>query len=89
MFIRKKKNKSGTTSVVVVDKSKGGFRELATIGVSLDEQILSELYIEGKKWIAARRGMQAMFLQDAQQREEKQVTEYLLDNIETILLNGT
>jgi len=89
MFIRKKKNKSGTTSVVVVDKSKGGFRELATIGVSSDEQTLSELYIEGKKWIASRRGMQDMFLQDEQQREEKQVTEYLLDNIENILLNGT
>lgn len=34
MFIRKKKNRSGTTSVVIVDKTRGRFRELITIGVS-------------------------------------------------------
>ena len=34
MFIRKKKNRSGTTSVVVAEKRNGVFRELRTIGVS-------------------------------------------------------
>ena len=28
MFVRKKKNKSGTISVVVIDKSHGGFKEV-------------------------------------------------------------
>ena len=28
MFVRKKKNRSGTISVVVVDKSRGKFREV-------------------------------------------------------------
>ena len=32
MFIRKRNNKSGTTSIVVVDKSKGHFRELTNNG---------------------------------------------------------
>ena len=34
MFLRKKKNRSGTVSVVVVDKSQGRFKEIKTIGVS-------------------------------------------------------
>ena len=89
MFIRKKKNRSGTTSVVVIDKSKGQFRELTTIGISSDEVTLSKLCNEGKKWIASRTGVQDMFLLEEQQREEKQVTDYLLGNIENILLNGT
>ena len=33
MFVRKKKNRSGTTSVVVVDKHGGKFKELCTIGM--------------------------------------------------------
>jgi len=89
MFIRKKKNRSGTTSIVVVDKSSGRFRELTTIGVSSDEKIIAELYVQGKKWIAAHNGVRDMFLIDAQQREEREVTNYLLGNIENILLNGT
>jgi len=59
------------------------------MGVSSDETTLSELYRQGKKWIAAQTGMQDMFTQQEQQREEKQVTDYLLSNIENILLNGT
>ena len=88
MYVRKKKNRSGTTSVVIVDKSSGKIRYLETIGVSSDEKTLSELYVQGKKWIAVRSGVRDMFLLDKQQREEKQVTNYLLDNIENILLNG-
>jgi len=89
MYVRKKPNRSGSTSVVIVDKSSGKTKYLATIGISSDESTLSELCLEGEKWIAARTGMRDMFLLDEQQREEKQVTDYLLDNIENILLNGT
>jgi len=89
MYVRKKKNRSGTTSVVIVDKSSGKIRYLATIGISSDEQAISELYVQGKKWIAARTCGQDMFLLDDRQREEKQVTDCLLSNIENILLNGT
>jgi len=89
MFVRKKKNRSGNTSVVVVDKSRGGFRELKTIGVSSDEKSILELCCEGKKWIASHTGERDMFVLHAQQQEEKQVTDYWLSNIEIILLNGT
>lgn len=89
MFVRKKKNRSGTTSVVVVDKSKHQFRELKTIGVSSDEKIITELYQSGKKWVAAHSGRQDMFAVQAQQEEEKHAIDKLLSNVENILLNGT
>jgi len=79
MFVRKRKNRSGSTSVVVIDKSRGRFRELITIGVSSDEKVINELYVQGEKWIAARTGKRDMFLLNEQQREEKQVTGYFLN----------
>ena len=89
MYVRKKKNRSGTISIVIVDKSKGQYREVKTIGISSDEKILSELYEQGKKWIVAQKGEQDMFALYEQQCQEKQVTEYFLNNIENVLLNGT
>ena len=89
MFIRKRKNRSGTTSIVVIDKSGGRFRELKTIGVSSDKKEIERLYLDGKKWISAHCGNRDMFALAEREREEKQVTEYLLNNIENILLNGT
>ena len=84
MFVRKRKNRSGSTSVVVIDKSRGRFRELITLGVSSNEKTICELCAQGGKWITARNGERDMFLLDEQQREEKQVTDYLLDHIENI-----
>ena len=57
--------------------------------VSSDENIIAELYLQGHKWISSKIGKLDMFALHEQQREEKQVTDYLLNNIENILLNGT
>jgi transposase len=89
MFIRKKKNRSGTTSVVVVDKSRGSFRELVTIGVSNDSSEIESLCRQGKRWIEVHCGNPDIFEQAAKEFEEEQVTAYLLSNIEKILINGT
>jgi transposase len=89
MFVRKKKNRSGSTSVVVVEKSRNKFHELKTIGVSSNENEIELLYQQGKKWIEVRLGKRNMFLEEAKDQEEKQITEYLLSNVENILLNGT
>jgi len=89
MYIRKKRNRSGSISVVVVDKSSGRYRELKTIGVSSDEKEIAALCLSGKKWISAHCGNRDMFALAEREREEKQVTEYLLNNVENILLNGT
>jgi hypothetical protein len=88
MFVRKKKNPSGVVSVQIIDKSRGTYQVIKTIGSSREPDEVSRLYVQGKKWIALRAGEQDMFALAERQREEKQVTDYLLNNIENILLNG-
>lgn len=88
MFVRKKKNRSGSISVAVVDKSGGCFRELKTIGISSSEKEIEELYRAGKKWISLYCGEQDIFEVQEKEREEKQFTQYLLSHVENILLNG-
>ena len=56
MFIRKKKNKSGSISVQVIDKSTGKYRVLKTIGSSKDSKIIESLVIKGKEWIKSYSG---------------------------------
>lgn len=89
MFIRKKKNRSGTTSIVIVDKSRGRYQEIKTIGTSSDSSQIDLFYRQGKQWMADHLGEQDLFLNQAKEFEERQVFEHLLDNIEHILLNGT
>ena len=87
MFIRKKKNPSGVVSVQVIDKSRGAYKVLKTIGSSSDTTEIETLYQQGKRWISSQQGLD-MFAVQAQEEEEKQITDYLLSNIENILLNG-
>jgi transposase len=89
MFVRKKPNRSGSTSVVIVDKSSGNIRYLKTIGTSSDEKEISDLYHQGKKWISTYCGGEDMFALQAQKDEEQQLSDHFLTNIENILLNGT
>ena len=51
MFPRKKKNRTGTISVVVVDKSRGGFKEVKSFGVAKTEKEADRLYAEASEWI--------------------------------------
>lgn len=89
MFLRKKRNRSGTTSVVVVDKSKGNFKEIRTIGIGTSPDEINLLYQDGKKWISAHCAGTDIFDIYQKEIEERQVTDYLLSNVENILINGT
>jgi transposase len=89
MFVRKKKNPSGIISIQIINKSKGRYQVIKTIGSSSDTSTIESLYIQGKKWISSYLGEQDIFEMHDKAIEEKQVTEYLLSNIENILLNGT
>ena len=51
MFVRKKKNRSGTVSVVIADKSSGKFKELKTIGVSSNSDEIARLEVKARQWI--------------------------------------
>lgn len=51
MFPRKKRNRTGTISVVVVDKSRGGFKEVKSFGVAKTETEADRLYAKAAEWV--------------------------------------
>ena len=51
IFVRKKKNRSGSTSVIVVEKNSNKYKEHITIGISSDENEIEGLVEQGKEWI--------------------------------------
>ena len=60
---RKKPNRSGSTSVVIVDKRAGKVCYLKTIGVSSDPKEIEDLFFQGKKWISQQKCERDMFLE--------------------------
>ena len=54
MFVRKKRNRSGSVSIVVAEKSHGKFKEIATIGIAKSEAEVEPLMERGRQWIAER-----------------------------------
>lgn len=89
MFIRKKKNRSGTISVIVVDKHGGKFKELHTVGITRDESEIERLCAEGRDWINCYLGIRSIDFDGSDNKErEREDSERVLDNIEGILLNG-
>lgn len=70
MFVRKKRNRSGTTSVSVVFKSGGTFKEVHHLGSSADPVEIQRMYTEGCEWIALYGGQQLIDF-DEQSRKEQ------------------
>ena len=60
MFIRRKHNRSGTISVVVVDKSNGRFKEVHRVGIAHSEEEAVQMEAEGRHWIATFAGQQLL-----------------------------
>ena len=89
MFIRKKKNRSGSTSIVIVNKVSGKTNYIKTIGISSDEQVIEELYRQGQEYIHSFEGQKDLFVNYDEQLKEEYLTDYFVSNIENVLLNGT
>lgn len=53
MFIKRKKNQSGTVSIVVAEKISGYYKELTTIGIARTQEEIDSLIMKGRKWIEA------------------------------------
>ena len=93
MHVRLKKNRSGSISVVVVDKSSGHYKELHTIGIVKDESEAIQLRQKGLEWIR-RHELEMhpeldLFGEERQALEyEREVTERVFANIDNILING-
>ncbi|WP_241160068.1 IS1634 family transposase [Parabacteroides sp. ZJ-118] len=89
MFVRRKKNRSGSTSVVVVDKHGGKFKELHTVGIGLSEDEISALCEKGHQWIKNHLGIQELDFEGSENKgREIEMTQTVLDNVDAILLNG-
>jgi transposase len=89
MFVKKKKNRSGSVTVVVVSKKDGKSCYIKTIGTSDNPVEVEEYYRQGKKWIENQVGTRDIFTEYTRIKEEQQTVEHLLSNVESILLNGT
>jgi hypothetical protein len=93
MFVRQKKNKSGSISVVIVSKLRGVYKEMQTIGIGRSEAEVSALVRQGKEWIKAHHlesqpepdlfGKERIACE-----EELHETEQVLSHIANILVNG-
>lgn len=90
MFVRKKKNRSGTTSIVVVDKSQGKFKEIQSMGTGQTESEIETLCLKAKEWIKSYAGQLEMdFAEPELKSQEAFETIRVLTNINSVLLNGT
>ena len=89
MFVRKKKNRSGSTSIVVVNKAYGKVNYIKTIGISSDEQEIEQLFRKGQEYIHNLGGQKDLFVDYTEQLNEEQLTSQVVSNIENVLLNGT
>lgn len=56
MFVRYKKNQSGTTSIQVLEKSSRSNRLVKTFGVSSEEESLRKIEFEAAIWIDEQKG---------------------------------
>jgi hypothetical protein len=49
MFIRKKKNKSGSISIQIIQKQQGSYKVIKTIGSSKDKKEVERLYKDAQE----------------------------------------
>ena len=93
MYVKKIKNRSGSTSVIVASKVKGSYQKLCTIGVAKEETEIEVLRQKGLEWIR-RRELKIhpeldLYGEERKSREyEMEMTERVVANIDNILING-
>ena len=88
MFARKKRNRSGSISVVVVSKRHGKFVEVKNFGTVHSEEDAHALYLKAKSWIVSNGGQLSLDFENKCGRERDE-TERVVSNISSLLINGT
>lgn len=88
MFVRKKKNRSGTISVVVVSKSHGQFKEVKSFGVAQTESEAKILHQTALEWLRTHAGQQTLDFENSKGLE-LEATKRVISNMDAILINGT
>jgi len=85
MFVRKKKNKSGSISIQLIDKSSGRYRVAKTIGSSDDEQILEQFFIKAQQEIETIFGQEKF---NFEIKKEKDLIDTFFNAVEGFKLLG-
>ena len=86
MYVRKKHNRSGgTTSVVVVSKAYGKYKEIQSFGTSSSEEDIESLCNKVATWIRSFGGQQELDF-DNHRGKEVEGTKRLLNNIDNLLI---
>lgn len=88
MFVRKKTNRSGSISVVVVSKAHGKFTEAKKFGVAKSEKEADELFQKAQLWIRPHDGQQELDFDDRRCKELEE-TARVIENMDSVLINGT
>jgi len=94
MYVKKKKNRSGSTSIVVASKHKGIYKEHLTIGVSSETSEINRLVEQGRYRIGKRQAISQpvldLFGEESEQKQfEISEVERVLSQVSNILINGT
>ena len=89
MFVRKKNNRSGTVSVVIVSKQSGAYKEIRILGTSSKSSEIEEMVRQGNNWLRRQNALPDMFDKYEREKAERETIEYFFNHIENILLNGT
>ena len=89
MFVRKKKNRTGTISVVVVDKNRGHFKEIKNFGVVSSDSEADVLCANAREWISTYGGQQILDFDKEHMRErEVEETSRAFSNIDAVFMNA-
>lgn len=88
MYVRKKHNRSGSTSVVVVSKASGKYKEIKSFGSSISKEGIDSLCEQAATWIRSFGYQQELDFDDRKGKEVEE-TKRFLSNIDNVLINGT
>lgn len=88
MYVRKKHNRSGSTSVVVVSKASGKYKEIKSFGSSTCEDEIDSLCDKAATWIRSFGDQQELDFDDRRSKELED-TARVIDNMDSVLINGT
>ena len=88
MYIRKKKNRSGSITVVAVSKARGYYEEVRNFGTAETEDDVASLYANALRWLQTKDNQLLLDFDDNLGRE-RQETVRVIDNMDAVLLNGT
>jgi len=84
MFVREKPNKSGSTSVQVIDKSSGSYKVVKSMGSSVDPQQINQLVRRAHQWISHQLGQSEFDFYD-----EKKLYSSFISGIQQVTVAGT